>query len=62
MWPALLLCLDKAIYEPEVRKNYSISSEQLTRVCKEYKESMIKPFTFKITSQNEGIKSIYSIL
>lgn len=58
----LLFWLDKAIYEPEVRKNYSVQYEYLTRVCKEYKESMVKPFTLKNKSQGEAIKSIYSIL
>ena len=58
----MLFCLGKAIYEPEVRKNYSAQCEYLTRACKEYKESMVKPFTLKNKSQGEAIKSIYSIL
>ena len=57
----MLFCLGKAIYEPEVRKNYSAQCEYLTRACKEYKESMAKPFTLKKVSQSEAIKSIYSI-
>jgi len=57
-----IIWLDKAIYEPEVRKNYNVQYEYLTIVCKEYKESMVKPFTLKKKSQSEAIKSIYSIL